>query len=95
MANLRDLAEGRDCRLRIPGYCNFRKDTTVLCHIKRGWHGSLKPTDLAAVDGCSACHDVIDGRTQTEYTRERIDSFILVGLLDQLNYYARAEIVKW
>lgn len=49
----------------IPGVCNRDRDTTVLCHsnsLADGKGMGLKAPDTAAVFGCSACHDVLDGR---------------------------------
>ena len=62
--NLRKLAKGKDCQVRIIGVCNFDPETTVLAHIRRGGVGGMgkKPSDLCAVWACSSCHDYIDGR---------------------------------
>jgi hypothetical protein len=95
MANLRKLAEGRDCKLRLPGICNRDSSTVVLCHLKRGWCGSLKPPDIVGVWGCSACHDVIDRRVKSEFTEEQIDAMILVSLCEQLDTYVRERILRW
>ncbi|ECK2143415.1 DUF1364 domain-containing protein, partial [Salmonella enterica subsp. enterica serovar Enteritidis] len=32
MADLRKAARGRECQVRIPGYCNHNPETTVLAH---------------------------------------------------------------
>jgi hypothetical protein len=95
--NLRDYAKGKPCLLRVPGYCAPGPDNeaVVLCHIKRGWYGSLKPPDVVAVWGCSRCHDVVDGRQKTELTREALDSIILRALCEQLCTYVREEILSW
>lgn len=95
MTDLRKLARGMDCKLRIPEVCNRDSTTVVLCHIKRGWCGSLKPPDIVAVWGCHACHDVIDRRTQSTFTEEEIDSMILRALCEQLAMYSKMRIVKW
>jgi len=95
MANLRKLAEGRDCKLRLPGICNRDSSTVVLCHLKRGWCGSLKPPDIVGVWGCSACHDVIDRRVKSEFTEEQIDAMILVSLCEQLDTYVRERVIRW
>lgn len=59
---LRDSARGMKCTLRIKGVCNGDPETTVLCHLP-GPIKRTKSTDLACVAyGCSACHDVLDGR---------------------------------
>lgn len=95
MTNLRKLAEGRDCKLRIPETCNRDSSTVVLCHIKRGWCGSLKPPDIVAVWGCSACHDVIDRRVKSTFSESEIDAMILTALCEQLVTYTQERILKW
>lgn len=65
MTPIRKAARGQDCTLRIPGVCNFDPDTTVLCHSNNLADGNgmgLKAPDTEACFGCSACHDVLDGR---------------------------------
>ena len=67
MTPIRRSARGEDCTLRIPGVCNRDPATTVLCHSNRLADGKgmgLKAPDTAACFGCSACHDVLDGRRQ-------------------------------
>ena len=62
---IRRAARGQDCTLRLAGNCNFDPDTTVLCHsnfLADGKGMGLKAPDTAAAFGCSACHDVLDGR---------------------------------
>ena len=61
---IRRAARGQDCTLRL-AVCNFNPDTTVLCHsnfLIDGKGMGLKAPDMAAAFGCSACHDVLDGR---------------------------------
>lgn len=65
MTPMRRAARGEECTLRLPGVCNFDPETTVLCHSNRLADGKgmgLKAPDTAACFGCSACHDVLDGR---------------------------------
>lgn len=56
--NLRKLAKGKPCMVRIPGICNGNSETTVLCHVRMvGISGmGLKSPDLIATWGCSDCH---------------------------------------
>lgn len=56
-------AKGEDCTVRLPGVCNFNRDTVVFAHISgvRFGHGIGKKTKLGAY-ACSSCHDLIDGR---------------------------------
>lgn len=65
MTPIRKAAQGEDCTIQIPGVCNCDPATTVLCHSNRLADGKgmgLKAPDTAAAFGCSACHDVLDGR---------------------------------
>jgi len=72
---LTDLARGEPCDIRIPGYCNRNPETTVSTHYRlAGLCGAgMKPSDVLSAHGCSACHDLVDGRTSTdEYTRAEL-----------------------
>jgi len=65
MTKIRASALDQECTLRFPLVCNHRTDTTVLCHsnqLKDGKGMGLKAPDTCAAYGCSACHDVLDGR---------------------------------
>jgi len=96
MTDLRKNARARDCVVRFPGICNRDPETTVLAHLKRGgWCGTVKPPDICAVWCCSSCHDVIDGRVNTDMTREQIDAQLLGALCRQLVIYAQKGTVKW
>ncbi|WP_440864539.1 DUF1364 domain-containing protein [Symbiopectobacterium purcellii] len=66
MTDFKKEARGRDCQIRIPGVCNFNPETTVLTHYRMsGTCGmGIKPDDLQAAWGCSACHDEVDRRTR-------------------------------
>jgi hypothetical protein len=64
---LKDSAQGKDCQLRIPGVCNYNPETVVWCHMRGLEYGKgmgHKPHDLFGFYGCSACHDVYDGRAK-------------------------------
>jgi len=86
--DLRQLARGKQCYLRIPPYCNGNSDTVVLAHIRRGGIAGVgqKPCDLAAMPMCSGCHDLYDGRVQTPLQRVLIDAEALRGLVQWLSY---------
>jgi len=62
--NLRELARGRPCMVRIPGICNGNPETTVLAHVRMmGISGmGLKAPDWFGAWACSACHDYCDNR---------------------------------
>lgn len=67
MVNLRSLARGRPCQVRLP-CCNGDWTTTVLAHYRlSGISGmGMKSPDLIGAWACSACHDEVDRRTQRE-----------------------------
>lgn len=65
MTPIRKAARGQECTLQLLGVCNGDRDTVVLCHSNSLAHGKgmgLKAPDEKACFGCSACHDVLDGR---------------------------------
>jgi len=81
MTDLRKLAKGKPCQVRLYEICNFDSTTTVLAHIRRGGVAGAgqKPPDLCAVWACSNCHDAIDGRLGNLSPRD-LDSDLLDGL---------------
>jgi hypothetical protein len=65
MTLIRKAARGQDCTIQLHGICNRDPATSVLCHsneLADGKGMGLKAPDTAAAFGCSACHDVLDGR---------------------------------
>ena len=62
--NLRELARGKPCMVRIPGICNCNPETTVLAHARMiGISGiGTKAPDIFGAWACSACHDYVDNR---------------------------------
>lgn len=72
--NLRKLARGQPCQVRLPG-CDGGGDSTVLAHYRlSGLCGmGLKPPDVLGAFCCARCHDVVDGRRQlAEYNRDKV-----------------------
>jgi hypothetical protein len=85
--NLRKLAKGQACLLRIPGHCNGNRETVVLAHIRRASSGGmgLKPPDLCGVWACSGCHDALDRRVRlSPEVGAEMDGYVLDGLLRTL-----------
>lgn len=81
--NLRKLARGKNCMVRIPRVCNFNDETTVLAHIKlAGFAGiAQKMPDFMGSWCCSSCHDVIDGRVKSDYTQDEIKIMKYEGMI--------------
>ena len=69
MANskIRSSARGEDCSLRL-GQCSSN-ETVVLCHIGRLRGMAIKCGDHFGVYACSNCHDVIDGRVKSQFSK--------------------------
>jgi len=86
--DLRKLARGQQCYLRLPGHCNGNPDTVVLAHIRRGGIAGVgqKPVDEAAMPMCEGCHSVFDGRVPTSLQRTVIDAEALRGLVQWIAY---------
>ena len=66
--NLRKEARGRDCKVRLPGICNFDPATTVLAHYRMaGISGmGLKSPDLLGAWACSNCHSYVDSHRDAD-----------------------------
>ncbi|NJN84280.1 MAG: DUF1364 domain-containing protein [Caldilineaceae bacterium] len=93
--DLRKLAKGQDCQLRIPGVCNHNPETTVLAHLRMAGAGGAgsKPRNLIGIHCCSACHDILDGRTDAYGKLWRHDERpldILHGLIRTLDVVSRS-----
>lgn len=92
MTNLRQLAEGKPCMIRLPGICNHNTETTVLCHFRmNGISGmGLKAPDLLGAWGCSSCHAWVDSHHD--------DATILAfadGVFRTIAHLVKLEAVRW
>lgn len=83
MTPIRASARGQECTLRFPGICNYRTDTTVLCH-ENGAGMGMKGRDDGGAYGCCDCHRVLDGHAPRPagFTREAmLARFVQANLL--------------
>ena len=80
MSKIRKSARGEDCQVRIPGICNFNSETVVLAH-KNGGGMGYKANDIHSAYTCSPCHDAIDHRVNTTFTRCEIDLMFYDGVV--------------
>lgn len=62
MSNLRKLARGRECQVRLPTICNGNSDTVVLAHLRLGGLSGMgvKARDEFGAWCCSNCHQFCD-----------------------------------
>ena len=79
---IRRSAKGEDCSLRL-GNCSS-DDTVVLAHIgkDKGW--GMKCADYMAVYACHSCHDIIDGRVKSGFTKDELNTEKLRALEETL-----------
>lgn len=89
MTNLRKIARGQSCQIRLPGVCNGNPETTVLCHYRLSGISGIgkKSPDWMGAWGCSDCHRVVDGQTRSQFEREELKLYLAEGVfrtLDQL-----------
>lgn len=93
MKDLRKLARGKPCMVRIPGVCNHNPDTTVLAHIRRGGVAGVgqKPPDTCGVWACSNCHSVMGDGYAVDGVFTEGD--ILEALCRQLAWYDKHEVL--
>lgn len=81
LTKIQASAKGKDCRVRVPGVCNFNPETTVLGHLNGGGVGA-KHNDIFAAYVCSDCHQWLDGGYATKgATREDRDILHLQGVI--------------
>ena len=72
-SKLTKAAKHQDCTIQLYPYCNGNIETTVLCHAPSEDKGmSMKSPDWWGADGCSACHDIVDGRMKTDISGDHI-----------------------
>jgi hypothetical protein len=59
--SVRESARNETCRVRLPGICNFDKETTIYAHLNgvRFGKGIGNKSNLGAYC-CSSCHAVVD-----------------------------------
>ncbi len=81
--NLRKLAKGRDCLIRVPGYCCGDRETVVGCHVRLpGISGmGTKADDLFIAWGCHTCHAIVDGQQRSPFTAHERDLMLLEGMV--------------
>lgn len=93
-----DGARGEPCTLNIPGICNYDVETSVMCHLSDGSGGSARLAGpLSIAIGCSACHDMIDGRNykalDLEFENDR-EFYLRRGMNRTLNKLIEKGLIK-
>lgn len=94
MANskIRKSARSECCSLRL-GQCSS-DETVVLAHIGHNRGMGIKCADYMAVYACSNCHDVIDGRVKSDYSRDELNTEKLRALEETLGKLVNKGLVN-
>ena len=72
-SKLTKAARGQECTIQIHPYCNMNPETTVFCHAPSESKGmGTKSPDYWGADGCSDCHDIVDGRRNVDLPDDEI-----------------------
>lgn len=97
MADLRKLARGRDCTVRLPGICNGNPETTVLAHVRLNGVSGLgfKGPDVLGAWVCSSCHDAIDRRAHLDLDRDYVQLAHLQGVMRTQAALIREDVLRW
>lgn len=93
--DLRKMAKGQPCQVRIPSVCNFDPATTVLAHVNGSgtgtkWGNAHPEENLLGAWACSNCHDAIDKRNNSH---DHSYHMILVWFADGV-YRTIRELIK-
>lgn len=97
MTDLRKLARGQPCMIRVPTVCNGNPDTTVLCHVRiLGISGmGFKAPDVLATFGCSDCHAVCDGQQKSDFGPGERRLMLLEGMARTQNWLFDHGYLRW
>ena len=97
MSKLTKAAKGKTCTVRIPGFCNFNPETTVPAHVNgvRFGHGTgFKVEDILTADCCSDCHDVLDYRVRSPFTKNELKLFHYEGVMETFLRRLKEGLIK-
>lgn len=92
--NLRKQAQGQPCYLRFNGCTDDA--SVVLCHLRIGGVAGFgqKPPDICALPACMHCHNILDGRTKHELTKDEVHATALRGLVQWLAWLWHNDKIK-
>lgn len=88
---IRNSARNEDCALRL-GACSS-PETVILAHIGRNRGMGIKCADYFSVYACASCHDVIDGRAPSEFSRDQLEAEKLRALEETMGKLFAKELL--
>ena len=92
MSKIRESARGECCSLRL-GQCSSN-ETVVLAHIGKHRGMGIKCADYMGVYACSNCHDIIDGRIKSDYSRDELNTEKLRALEETLSKLVQKNLIQ-
>jgi uncharacterized CHY-type Zn-finger protein len=79
-SNIRKSARGEACTIRLEGcYGGANNETVVFAHLSGGAMGA-KCLDIHGAYSCHSCHDILDGRKPSKYSKEELLLTHLLGM---------------
>lgn len=97
MVDLRKLAEGRPCYVRL-AECLPSTETVVLAH----WRGigisgaGMKAPDILGCPACFNCHELVDRRKiMANLTRDEVRAAHSTGIFQWINDLVKEGVIKW
>ena len=91
---LREAARGEQCTLRLPG-CDGGGETAVLAHAPFGGKGmGTKCNDTWSLVSCHNCHSILDGRLQSDISREEILEACLRGIAETQDRWLQERLME-
>lgn len=95
MSKLTKAAKGEDCKIQIYPYCNGNPETVVFCHAPSEDKGmGIKSPDFWGADGCSVCHDIVDGRKRVDLPSDVIGDCFVRGIYRTLKNRIERGLIK-
>jgi len=79
MSKIRKSAQGEGCLVRVPLVCNGDSSTVVLAHLGGAGMG-MKHLDIHGAYCCSSCHDSIDRRVNTQWSKDELLIWHMEGI---------------
>ena len=97
MSDLRKLANGRQCQIRIAGVCNGNPETTVLAHLRMAGITGIgqKAPDLLGSWACSACHAIVDANGGKIFDRDFVRIALFEGIARTQAELVKQGVLKW
>ncbi len=80
MSKITKSAAGSPCTVRLDGcYGGPNNETVVFAHLNGGGMG-MKAYDVHGAYCCYSCHDALDGRKPSKYSKEELLLAHLMGM---------------